>query len=70
MSPTLVLGGDARFLLITDTGAMQNPNQYGGATVTGLDLEGGVDYTLGPKILVRAAVRRPVIRPATVGRGR
>ena len=69
MSPKMVLGGDARFLLITDTGAMQNPNQYGGATVTGLDIEGGVDYSVAPKILVRAAVRLTTIGFAFKGNG-
>jgi hypothetical protein len=69
MSPTIVLGGDARFLLITDTGAMQNPNQYGGATVTGLDIEGGLDYTLGPKLLLRAALRVTTIGFAFKGNG-
>lgn len=56
MGPKLALGADARFLLITDTGAMQSAAQYGGATVTGVDLGGRLDYQVGTKLLVRAAV--------------
>jgi hypothetical protein len=69
MGPKLVLGAGARFLLITDTGSMQTPEQYGGATVTGLDLEGGVDYQVGPKLLVRVVGRLTTIGYAFAGNG-
>ena len=54
VGPKIAIGGDARFLLITDTGAMQAPEQYGGAKVTGVDLGGRFDYQIGAKLLVRA----------------
>jgi len=69
LGPTMVLGGGARFLLITDTGEMQAPTQYGGATVTGLDVEGGLDYQVAPKILVRAVGRLTTIGYAFAGNG-
>ncbi|HVV86106.1 MAG TPA: hypothetical protein VHE35_23770 [Kofleriaceae bacterium] len=56
LGPKMAIGADARFLFVTDTGAMQLPNEYGGAKVTGFDLGGRFDYQLGPKLLVRAAV--------------
>ncbi|HUQ08382.1 MAG TPA: hypothetical protein VM261_38085 [Kofleriaceae bacterium] len=69
MSSKIVLGGGARFLLITDTGRMQEPDQYGGATVTGVDIEGGLDYKVGPKMLVRGVARLTTIGYAFAGNG-
>jgi len=69
MGPKMVLGGGARFLFITNTGRMQQPDQYGGATVTGLDIQAGADYQVAPKILVRAAVQLTTIGYAFAGNG-
>ena len=69
LGPKMVIGADARFLLITDTGEMQSPTQYGAATVTGGDVEGSFDYQVAPKILVRAAVRFTTIGYAFKGNG-
>jgi TolB-like protein len=69
MGPKMVLGGGARFLFITNTGRMQEPDQYGGATVTGLDVQAGVDYKVAPKILLRVAGQLATIGYAFAGNG-
>lgn len=69
LGPKMAVGGDARFLLVTDTGAMQAPEQYGGATVTGFDLSGRFDYQVGDKLLVRAGVGLTRIKFSFKGNG-
>lgn len=56
LGPKLAAGADVRVLFISDIGAMQSAEQYGGATVKGLDLGARLDYQVGAKLLVRAAV--------------
>jgi hypothetical protein len=69
LGPKMALGADARFMLITDTGAMQSADQYGGATVTGVDLEGRFDYQIGNKLLVRASAGLDRIKFSFKGNG-
>jgi hypothetical protein len=60
---------DARFLLITDTGEMQSPDQYGASTVTGVDLSIGFDYQVAPRSCVRASAGLATIGYAFKGNG-
>ncbi|MBK9029828.1 MAG: hypothetical protein IPL61_00545 [Myxococcales bacterium] len=69
LGPKAALSGDARFLLITDTGEMQSPDQYGASTVTGVDLSIAVDYRVAPKIVVRAMAGLATIGYAFKGNG-
>ncbi|MCE9572626.1 MAG: hypothetical protein K8W52_05675 [Deltaproteobacteria bacterium] len=55
-SPKLRVGGGARVLVITDTGEMQNVDQYGAATVIGFDVDLGADYTLTRNWFVHAGL--------------
>jgi hypothetical protein len=57
VSPKVALQADARFLLVTDTGEMQQVDQYGGATVTGYDIDLGGDYKLDARLFVRVGFR-------------
>ena len=41
-------------MLVTNTGQMQNPDQYGPATVFGIGLQAGGAYRLTPAIVLRA----------------
>ena len=68
-SEKAALSADARFLLITDTGEMQSPDQYGASTVTGVDLGLAVDYRVAQKIVVRAALGLATIGYAFKGNG-
>lgn len=45
---------EGRFLLVLDTGEMQTPEQYGTARVIGVDADGGLEYVIGDRYLVRA----------------
>lgn len=69
LSPKAALSGDARFLLITDTGEMQSPDQYGASTVTGVDLSIGFDYQVATKIVLRASAGLATIGYAFKGNG-
>ena len=69
LGPKAALSADARFLLITDTGEMQSPDQYGASTVTGVDLGLAVDYLVAPKIVIRAALGLATIGYAFKGNG-
>lgn len=57
VSPKLALQADARFLFVTDTGEMQQVDQYGGATVTGFDVDAGLEYKVDPRLFIRAGGR-------------
>ncbi len=46
------VGGD--IMLISKTGQIQNNDQFGPATVLGIEAEAGVDYRVTPKIFVHA----------------
>ena len=53
----LALLADVRFLYVTDTGEMQQMDQYGDATVTGIDADLGAEYKISPQLSIRAGGR-------------
>jgi hypothetical protein len=53
----MAIYADGRFLIINDTGDMQLTENYGPATVSGLDLDAGLEYRLDARLLVRGGVR-------------
>ncbi len=53
----LVLNVNLGFMLITNTGAIQDNMSYGAATVSGIEGEAGIDYLITDKVFVRAAAR-------------
>lgn len=57
ISSKIILNADATFHAITNTGAIQNPDQYGAATVTGYEVSVGADYMLMTNVFVRAGIR-------------
>lgn len=61
ISGKIILNADASFHAVTNTGAIQNPDQYGAATVTGYELNVGADYMLMTNIFVRAGIRYEAI---------
>ncbi|HEX3761538.1 MAG TPA: hypothetical protein VHW23_22730 [Kofleriaceae bacterium] len=65
----LTLGADAKLLLITSTGMIQDPDQYGTASVFGFDGTLGADYLVTPNIFVRAAGRYEFINFTFKGTG-
>jgi len=69
IAPKMAIGADARFLFITSTGEMSQADQYGGATVTGVDLQANFDYKVAPKWLVRASAGFATIGFAFKGNG-
>jgi hypothetical protein len=48
---------EGKFMAVLGTGEVQNPEQYGAATVTGFDADLGLEYGLGDHFLVRAGAR-------------
>ena len=59
--PKITLIADLAFHAITNTGAIQQPDQYGAATVTGFELNAGLDYALTKNIFARVAFRYETI---------
>ena len=59
--PKITLLADAAFHAITDTGAIQQPDQYGASTVTGFEINAGLDYALTKNIFARAQFRYETI---------
>jgi len=53
----LLLNVNLGFMLITNTGAIQDNMSYGAATVSGIEGEAGIDYLITDKVFVRAAAR-------------
>ena len=53
----LVLNVNLGFMLISNTGAIQDNMSYGAATVSGIEGEAGIDYLITDKVFVRAAAR-------------
>ena len=53
----IILNAEASFHAVTNTGAIQNPDQYGAATVTGYELNVGADYMLMTNVFIRAGIR-------------
>ncbi|MCG8420119.1 MAG: hypothetical protein MJE77_19490, partial [Proteobacteria bacterium] len=65
----LAVSGEARFLLILDTGQMQDGDQYGTGRVTGFDSDLHVEYKIMSSILVRVGGRLALIGYAFRGAG-
>src|SRR5690606_32753010 len=59
--PKITVNLDAALHAITNTGAIQPSTQYGPATLSGFQFEGGVDYMITPSIFARAALRYQTI---------
>ncbi len=53
LSAKLAVQIDGRFLLVTDTGEMQQADQYGGASVTGYDVDAAADYNMDARLFFR-----------------
>src|SRR6185503_18113238 len=65
----LVLGLDAKFMAITNTGQIQELSQYGTARVLGLEGALSVDYLFGRGLFARAAFRYETIGYTFKGNG-
>ena len=60
---------EGKFLAVLDTGEIQDPNQYGAATVTGFDADAGLEYRIGEHFLARAGARFVMMGYAFKGTG-
>jgi hypothetical protein len=69
LSARFALDAGARFLVITDTGEMQQPDQYGAATVLGFDADAGADLLLTKQWFVHAGVHLSTIGFTFKGNG-
>jgi hypothetical protein len=56
-----VLDVNAAFLAVTNTGQIQDAMKYGGATVTGFEVNLGADYHLGESLFLRGLVNYETI---------
>jgi hypothetical protein len=61
LSNKLVLDANASFLAVTNTGQIQDAMKYGGATVTGFELNIGADYHLADALFIRGLVNYETI---------
>ena len=61
LSNKLTLDANVAFLAITNTGQIQDQMKYGGATVTGFELNLGADYHLGEALFLRGLVNYETI---------
>lgn len=48
---------EGKFMAVLGTGEIQEPEQYGAATVTGFDGDAGLEYAIGDHFLARAGAR-------------
>jgi hypothetical protein len=69
LSAKLALDGGLRFLFITNTGEMQQPEQYGAATVIGFDVDAGGDYMLNRSWFLHAGLHLESIGFSFKGNG-
>jgi hypothetical protein len=69
ISPKLAVAGDARILVVTNTGEVQQMSQYGAATVLGFDFDAGADYTINKQWFVHAALKLTTIGFTFKGNG-
>jgi hypothetical protein len=69
VTPKVIVAADAKLLLPTSTGQIQDPDKYGQASVVGFDGTAGVDYLITPSIFARAAARFEVISFSFAGTG-
>ncbi|HLU68611.1 MAG TPA: hypothetical protein VKZ63_20160 [Kofleriaceae bacterium] len=60
---------EGKFLAVLGTGEIQQPEQYGAATVTGLDVDAGLEYRIGEHFLARAGARLMYLGFAFKGTG-
>lgn len=65
----LSLGADLKLLIVTSAGQIQDPDQYGAATVLGFEGSAGADYLIRPNIFARAALRVETIGYTFKGTG-
>lgn len=59
----------ARAMLVLDTGPVQEPEQYGAATLTGVDADVGIEIVIGERVLMRLAGHMTLIGYAFAGNG-
>jgi hypothetical protein len=69
VTPKIILDADVKFMVITNTGPIQDPTQYGAASVLGFEGAAGVDYLITPSIFARAAFRFETIGYTFKGTG-
>ncbi|HEX7842425.1 MAG TPA: hypothetical protein VF469_33360, partial [Kofleriaceae bacterium] len=69
LNAKLGLGADLKLLIITDAGQIQDPDQYGAATVLGFEGSASADYLIKPNLFVRAALRVETIGYTFKGTG-
>jgi hypothetical protein len=69
VTAALILGVDARFMAITSAGQIQQPEQYGTASVLGLEGAVAIDYVFGGGLFARAAFRYETIGYSFKGNG-
>lgn len=68
-APKIAIDVKLGFMAITDTGQIQKPDQYGAATVSGVEGDLGVSYAFAPKLYARAAFSFETIGYAFKGSG-
>jgi hypothetical protein len=69
VTESLIVGLDAKFMAITNTGQIQRLDQYGTARVLGLEGALAVDYVFGRGLFARAAFRYETIGYKFKGNG-
>jgi len=60
---------EGKFMAVLGTGEIQQPEQYGAATVTGFDGDLGLEYALGDHFLARAGARLIMLGYSFKGNG-
>jgi hypothetical protein len=61
ITPKIIINVRAAFMGFTNAGGIQSDVEYGGATISGFEGEGGIDYMLKPSLFLRAALRYETI---------
>jgi hypothetical protein len=61
MSPKLTINVSAGFMIITNSGQIQNTDQYGSSSAKGFEGELGADYMLGRALFLRASLKAETI---------
>ncbi|HEU4731163.1 MAG TPA: hypothetical protein VFT22_24890, partial [Kofleriaceae bacterium] len=69
VTPRFIAGLDARLMLITGTGQIQEAAQYGGASMLGFEGNLGVDYLITRNLFARVAFRFETIGFSFKGNG-
>lgn len=69
VTAALIVGVDARFMAITSAGQIQQPEQYGTASVLGVEGAVAIDYLFGGGMFARAAFRYETIGYSFKGNG-